>query len=43
MYKNIIYFLILTSYASASNGIASEFSHFAGGLIMTCLIGYIVF
>ncbi|MBD3807885.1 MAG: hypothetical protein IE880_04110 [Epsilonproteobacteria bacterium] len=43
MYKNIIYFLILTSFVSASNGIASEFSHFAGGLIITGLAGYLIF
>ncbi len=44
MYKNVVLFLILiSSIASASNGIASEFSHFAGGLIMTGLVGYIVF
>ena len=44
MYKNIFVFLVLVSQiASASNGIKSEFSHFAGGLIMTAFVAFIVF
>ncbi len=44
MYKNIFLFLVLISQvASASNGIKSELSHFAGGLIMTALIIFITF
>lgn len=44
MYKNIFLFLVLVSQvASASNGIKSELSHFAGGLVMTALVAFIVF
>lgn len=44
MYKNIFLFLVvISSIASASNGIKSELSHFAGGLVMTALIAFIVF
>ncbi|MDD5358906.1 MAG: hypothetical protein PHI79_08495 [Sulfurovaceae bacterium] len=44
MYKNIFVFLVVISQvASAGNGFASEFSHFAGGLIMTALVAFMVF
>ncbi len=44
MYKNIFIFLVLISQvASASNGIKSELSHFAGGLVMTALVAFVVF
>jgi VanZ family protein len=44
MYKNIfIGLLVISSFASASNGFKSELSHFIGGLIMAALVAYLVF
>jgi hypothetical protein len=44
MYKNILIGLILiSSFASAGNGIKSELSHFVGGLGIVGLVAYIIF
>lgn len=43
MFKNImIGLLVISSFASASNGIASEMSHVIGGLLMTMIVAFLV-
>jgi hypothetical protein len=44
MYRKLfIGLLIISSFANASNGFASEFSHFAGGVGIVWLVAYLVF